>query len=1738
MLLPVFCTWVAADDSVASQPSLEYEHIDVSSITYEDIFVGKMYTAHIKERDGAYYFRFIPEEDAVYAFYSLGDKYDSEASLYDANGDIIADKNGGGDNDNFRIEWDLYKGNVYYFGCRMYNEAEIGSYDVVLDFFKSVDGSDTTFPDAPDTDGGDDTATAPSYPEDDQWIDVNSVNINDQYMPSKAKGTIVRPEDAEGAYYMFIPDESGIYSVELLKVQMPLRALVYNSDGYLIHDEIFYEDSIFNIEMYVGESFYFTFRTVDSADETRISVRVSFQGGFSGGGPGVDEPSIDISEIDVNNIYIREQLFGTNVIFNAEMDEKEISYYRFTPEKSGAYSIAFGRPSTAVNCSVYDRFGSPLWAWTIDSRVSFDVVLDAGLEYYFGFRTNSGENGIINTRITYADTVAYTDIYVDNNCFTEITAGEKGKFRFTPNEDGYYCFTSNTRNDTVVYLYDENGNLLATDDDGGEGFDFSLTYYMTVGQTYYYEVGFYDSTMSNAVDLRLYRVVYLDSFELDYNNTDMVRGYEGEVGFIRFHSYPMDATEIPAWTSSDTRIVEVFMDGRVSLKKAGRATITATALNGFSVDIEVVVYESEVLQYGENVLNIGIDERNGYVFIPEDTASYIITIEGIENVGVRVCTAYGAIITDYNIIGEGDRGICVDLTAGMKYGIVVENYYYSEEETFTLTIKKALPVTGIEIVRDSVEFAEGELIDLDVIFYPAGAKLENVQLTTSNSSVVKIEGGRIFAMNPGTAIIKAKSESGFTDTIEINVLPTQEIYVGEMVHTTLDNTYLTFKFFTYSDGEYFYKLISDVMLEGAVLNEYGDELMRFQGHDINFSTFLEIGRKYYIRVRAMVFDGEYDINILISNNRGAQWLNIANGDNIIGNVGSSIKIDVVYDSPDVWEEYKIYSSDESIAYATVDGYVVLCGIGRVEITVISTSGLSDSIFIDVKEIEKIVENTDTFVNIANPGERPIFVFVPDESGVYKFFDVNSGSDTYGTIYNVNMNEIAANDDANGKMAFCVSAYLEAGQVYYLEARYLSANNTGIFNVRVEKAASINKLYISKLPDKMEYVDGVSTRIDYTGLVLGVEFDNGDIVYWEYGNREHIDSYRIVFNESEFSSCGIVYVEVGDYAVDIKYTLVENPVANIEIYSGTTQKYIYEDGGYFDKDENGNLIYFYHLKSHSDAVIKVNYKDGGYELVRVNEYLNGYCANIFEEQRISPWKLGSDNYVIVSYLGHTALLPVTVEESPVDKIEILSGNITLIKEYDGHWNYMFDYISGTEREYFYYNYHIEDVVVMVYYTDGTSQTLTLRELGATPSGYSISDEQHNNPWTVGGNNYLTITYLARSAKIYFDVIENNVDSIEITKAPTQSSVMFGDLNCGFIKEDGTYTITGIDLTGMEFTIRYTDGTEQAFVYDGKPINGFNVEMSYLTVESSGVYAMEIKYINSSAYFDFEVENSNIESIVLTENGVSSYPYGWIPDFIGDTLTINYADSSSYTVVLTEDNLIFEVNYGYSIMINGQKAMFMLYDMFDDEQSTVYLFRVSYLGASIMVTKRVAFAEGVTDVTVKEVWEETYPIEIVVTEFGKTVIYTLDPVFSERYFEDANTESYMVAARVNGVGIIVFEIEKTIMSDGIYLVFHDLMGCEGEYFISFGSNDEEEGKDEFDVYDIDNDGAVTNSDITYLVRSLSGWADASDRMVDVNGDGKVNNRDLITLVIYVANQETDIPAIEVPTRPDEGKDDFVE
>ncbi len=76
----------------------------------------------------------------------------------------------------------------------------------------------------------------------------------------------------------------------------------------------------------------------------------------------------------------------------------------------------------------------------------------------------------------------------------EVAAEQMVKLPFTPELTHNYVFESKSGEDTYGYLYDANGIQLTSDDEGGNGHNFKVTYTLTAETPYYFGVKYYNAS--------------------------------------------------------------------------------------------------------------------------------------------------------------------------------------------------------------------------------------------------------------------------------------------------------------------------------------------------------------------------------------------------------------------------------------------------------------------------------------------------------------------------------------------------------------------------------------------------------------------------------------------------------------------------------------------------------------------------------------------------------------------------------------------------------------------------------------------------------------------------------------------------------------------------------------------------------------------------------------------------------------------------------------------------------------------------------------------------------------------------------------------------------------------------------------------------------------------------------------------------------------------------------------------
>ena len=223
---------------------------------------------------------------------------------------------------------------------------------------------------------------------------------------------------------------------------------------------------------------------------------------------------------------------------------------------------------------------------------------------------------------------------------------------------------------------------------------------------------------------------------------------------------PDDATTKTAtWKSDNEGVAVVDNEGNVTAKAAGTATITATA-DGKSASCKVTVKGQETVPVASVELNqTTLELKAG------NTATLTATVKP-ENATSKEVTW----TSDKPEIAAVDGG---KVTAKAEGTATITAKAGDKTATCTVTVTKAdVKVTQITISgKNTLNVNESTTLTADV--QPGDATNKAVAWTSDSPTVIKVENGKVTALMPGQAVIKATAQDGSnavgTFTIKVSV---------------------------------------------------------------------------------------------------------------------------------------------------------------------------------------------------------------------------------------------------------------------------------------------------------------------------------------------------------------------------------------------------------------------------------------------------------------------------------------------------------------------------------------------------------------------------------------------------------------------------------------------------------------------------------------------------------------------------------------------------------------------------------------------------------------------------------------------------------------------------------------------------------------------------------------------------------------------------------------------------------
>ena len=1043
-----------------------------------------------------------------------------------------------------------------------------------------------------------------------------------------------------------------------------------------------------------------------------------------------------------------------------------------------------------------------------------------------------------------------------------------------------------------------------------------------------------------------------------------------------------------------------------------------------------------------------------------------------------------------------------ELVAGNTYYIAINYYSYNSsnggEGTLFVNVVRLVSAEGLSIVPHTICSYEGYSYSLEIEFSPENSIIEKITWSSSDSAIVNIDKyGYMTFVSAGTATITATSQNGLVATATVTVKAAESISLDEEKSGNVSEDVIgsVFKFIPEETGVYLINVDSNNYTYTYIQDNDGNWINSEYAYGIELEQQLEAGKTYYI-CTSYWYDGDFgDYNITVNKLLPATSLEILNGDLLNGFVGETYSLITKF-SPDnaIAEGITWSSSDTNIAVVDDEGSVHFVAEGTAIITATTDSGLTDSITINVNVIPQISLDENYTVSIKEGGQEKCFIFTPPETKTYTFAFENA-SDVYVGIvdeeWNVNSFWLWNSND------YVFNCELSSDNTYKIYTYFVFEDKTGDYKFKISESTEITKLEIVSTPDKMDYIKELE-YFSYYGLKIKATLADGTTVDWDYFNSDaKIAGYSVEIQDMYYDN---VYdktvISCGGKSISFKFNIKENPVDHLEIVSGTTKSYIENYNGDIFENDHGEFFYYYTTYP-DDAVIKIVYKDGTAIITNVGEFVDGFYVDWYDEQYSEPWVVGSENKSTISYLGHTVNLPITVERNKVASIEVVSGKVTCIENANGH----------VTDDAYYYNYGVpSDVSVKINYTDGTSKIVGISDY---VDGYSFNwdDDQYETPWILGDDNYLTISYLGVTTQLPVSVIANPVERIEINTAPTREYV-YGDTEYGYLYSDGEYELYPTDLTGLSFTVYYTDNTSKVFTYDdivdGK-IDGFWYELHYDGYNPEpGNFPVEFEYMGRTDDYTVVLKESTVSSIAVTkEPNKTNYSYNYSPDFIGMEITITYTDGTTKVVTLTEENLVYDYDpwwqeLCYKVEVDGYTLNIEPYYVED-----VY-YIAYYLGASCEI-KNITYTDESKEIKAVELdkvsWNGDGMVVKVTYTDDTTETLTLDVVdFND--FEDSRVSGF--GKTVNGLLYYYIETdydENKKAEQYMVFIFYEKVTVEAQNFVPG---------------DIDGDENVNLKDLITIARQVANWEnlEVNTSALDVNGDGVVDLNDVNHLARYLA------------------------
>ncbi len=249
----------------------------------------------------------------------------------------------------------------------------------------------------------------------------------------------------------------------------------------------------------------------------------------------------------------------------------------------------------------------------------------------------------------------------------------------------------------------------------------------------------------------------VSSIKLNKSTVSLYKGYKWQLSST---VYPTNATfKNVKWTSSNANVVTVDSTGKLWAMGKGTATVTCT-----SVDNPMVKASCTVKVY---IKTAAVTLNKTSVSLYEGEYGKLVPTIYPTDASVKTVTWKSL---DPSIAIVSRNGTLLGVKAGTTY-VTCTTVNGGFVAKCKVTVTKIIKTTSVKLPRTSVSINDGSTAQFAYTVYPSNASNKSVTWSSSNVNVVKVySNGKIYAVNPGTAVITCKTnDTGKTAKCTVTV---------------------------------------------------------------------------------------------------------------------------------------------------------------------------------------------------------------------------------------------------------------------------------------------------------------------------------------------------------------------------------------------------------------------------------------------------------------------------------------------------------------------------------------------------------------------------------------------------------------------------------------------------------------------------------------------------------------------------------------------------------------------------------------------------------------------------------------------------------------------------------------------------------------------------------------------------------------------------------------------------------